>query len=148
MGETLRLVLFGPPGAGKGTQAELLKEQLGVPHISSGDLFRRHLQEQTPLGIKAAQFMNQGLLVPDEVTIDIILDMVLSIDAADGFILDGFPRSPGQAEALEEALRLRSRGLDVVVHIDVPEHELLRRLKRAIQLQGLPVSPHNRAQSV
>ena len=141
MSQTLRLVLFGPPGAGKGTQAQLLKQRLQVPHISSGDLFREHLQEQTPLGIKAAHFMNQGLLVPDEVTIDIILDMVLSIDSASGFILDGFPRSPSQAEALEEALERRSRGLDVVVHIDVPEHELLRRLSGRYSCRDCQ-SPH------
>ena len=128
MAQALRLVLFGPPGAGKGTQAQLLKERLKVAHISSGELFRRHLQAQTPLGLKAAQFMNQGLLVPDEVTIDIILDMVLSINAEEGFILDGFPRSPKQAKALEEALERRSRGLDKVVHINVPEEDLIRRL--------------------
>ena len=97
-------------------------------HISSGDLFRRHLDEQTPLGLKTAEFVNQGLLVPDEMTIDIILDMVLSINSEDGFILDGFPRSHNQAEALEQALARRSRGLDKVVHIDVPEPELVQRL--------------------
>lgn len=128
MVQTFRLVLFGPPGAGKGTQAQLLKGWLKVPHISSGDLFRRHLQEKTPLGLKAAEFMNQGLLVPDELTIDIVLDMVLSIKSEDGFILDGFPRSRKQANALEEALERRSRGLDRVVHIDVPEKDLIRRL--------------------
>ena len=128
MADALRLVLFGPPGAGKGTQAQLLKERLGVAHISSGDLFRRHLDEQTPLGLKAAEFVNQGLLVPDEMTIDIILNMVLSLNSEDGFILDGFPRSHNQAEALEQALAQRSRGLDKVVHIDVPEPELVRRL--------------------
>jgi len=128
LAQQLRLILFGPPGAGKGTQAQLLKDRLQVCHISSGELFRRRLQEQTPLGLKAAEFMNQGHLVPDEVTIDIILDMVLSIDSEAGFILDGFPRNPNQAEALESALDLRSRGLDRVVHIDVPESELVLRL--------------------
>ena len=124
----LRLVLFGPPGAGKGTQAELLKERLKVAHISSGDLFRSSLQEGSPLGLKVGQYMEKGLLVPDAVTIDLILDKVLSINAEDGFILDGFPRSPNQAKALTEALERRSRGLDKVVHIDVPEQELIRRL--------------------
>ena len=121
-------MLFGPPGAGKGTQAQLLRERWQVVHISSGDLFRRHLQEETPLGLKAAEFMNQGLLVPDEVTIDIILEKVLSLTAEAGFILDGFPRNTHQAQVLEEALERRSRGLDKVVHIDLPEEELLRRL--------------------
>jgi adenylate kinase len=122
------LVLFGPPGAGKGTQAKLLAEQLEVCHISSGDLFRRHLQEGTPLGLRASEYMNRGLLVPDEVTIDIVLDRVLSLDAESGFILDGFPRNPNQAKTLEKALKRRSQSLDKVVHIDVSEVELVRRL--------------------
>ncbi len=128
MAPRLRLVLFGPPGAGKGTQAQLLKQQLGVPHISSGDLFRYHRQEGTPLGHRVAQYMDQGLLVPDEVTIDIILEKVLSLPVKEGFLLDGFPRNRNQAEALEKALGARSRGLDRVVYTDVPEAELVRRL--------------------
>ena len=124
----MRLVLFGPPGAGKGTQAQLLSEQLAVSHIGSGDLFRHHLQAGTPLGLRAAEYMNQGVLVPDEVTIDIILEKVLSLDSQEGFILDGFPRNRHQAEVLEEALDRRSRGLDKVVSIEVPEPELVRRL--------------------
>ncbi|MEK7807231.1 MAG: adenylate kinase [Chloroflexota bacterium] len=122
------MVLFGPPGAGKGTQAKLLAEQLEVCHISSGDLFRRHLQEGTPLGLRASEYMNRGLLVPDKVTIDIVLDRVLSLAAEAGFILDGFPRNPNQAKTLEKALKRDSRGLDKVVHIDVSELELVRRL--------------------
>ena len=124
------MVLFGPPGAGKGTQAQLLTQQLGVPHISSGELFRHHLGNETPLGLQAADYVNQGLLVPDEVTIDIVLERVLSLDTEEGFILDGFPRNRSQAEALEEALHRRSRGLDKVVYISVPEPELIRRLGR------------------
>ena len=124
----LRLVLVGPPGAGKGTQAQFLTDKLGVPHISSGDLFRHNLLENTPLGLRAAEFMKQGLLVPDEVTIDIILDKVLSLHSTEGFILDGFPRNVNQAEVLEEALKTRARGLDRVVYLQVPEDELLRRL--------------------
>jgi adenylate kinase len=125
---SLRLVLFGPPGAGKGTQAQLLKERLGISHISSGDLFRYHLREGTDLGQRAAEYINQGLLVPDEVTIDIILDQVLALSDEDGFILDGFPRTTSQAVALQEALQGRSRELDKVVFINVPEEELVRRL--------------------
>ena len=121
-------MLFGPPGAGKGTQAQLLLDQLQVVHISSGDLFRRNLQEQTPLGLKASDYMNQGLLVPDDVTIDIVLEKVLSLATQEGFILDGFPRNTNQAEVLEDALKRRSRDLDEVVHIDLPEEELVRRL--------------------
>jgi len=126
--QNLRLVLFGPPGAGKGTQAHLLRDRLKVAHVSSGDLFRHNLDNITPLGLKAAQYMNQGQLVPDEVTIDIVLDKVLSLNSEEGFILDGFPRTRNQAEALEEALASRSRGIDKVVHIDVSQEELIRRL--------------------
>ena len=124
----MRLVLFGPQGAGKGTQAHLLTGELHVPHISSGDLFRHNLKVKTPLGLRASEYMSQGLLVPDEVTIDIILDKVLSLESAQGFILDGFPRNQHQGEVLEKALGIRSRPLDKVVYIDVPEPELLRRL--------------------
>ena len=125
----IRLALFGPPGAGKGTQAQLMSDALQASHISSGDLFRHNLRENTPLGLRAAEYMNQGLLVPDEVTIDIVLDKVLSLNSGEGFILDGFPRNIHQGEVLEEALRVRSRPLDCVVYIDVPEQELRRRLE-------------------
>ena len=128
MADGKRIVLFGAPGAGKGTQARLLTEQLGVSHIGSGDLFRHNLQNETPLGLRAAEYMNQGLLVPDEVTIDMILERVLSLRKEEGFILDGFPRNYKQAEALDEALVRRSRNLDKVVFINVPEPELVRRL--------------------
>jgi len=127
-GQNLRLVLFGPPGAGKGTQAHLLRDELNLAHISSGDLFRNNLNNKTPLGLKAAEYMNQGQLVPDEVTIDIVLDKVLSLNSAEGFILDGFPRNRNQAEVLEKALTQRSRNIDKVVHIDVSQEELVRRL--------------------
>jgi len=123
------LVLFGPPGAGKGTQAQLLVERLKIAHISSGDLFRHHLQNGTPLGLKAAYYMNRGVLVPDELTIDIVLEKVMSVNTEEGFILDGFPRTRFQAGALEEALQTKARGLDKVIYIDVPEDELLRRLE-------------------
>ncbi len=109
---SLRLVLFGPPGAGKGTQAQLLKDGLGIPHISSGDLFRHHLQEGTPLGLKASSYVNRGLLVPDNLTIDIMLHKVLALPDEEGFLLDGFPRTQEQAVALDQALEDGSRGLD------------------------------------
>ena len=128
MAQGLRVVLFGPPGAGKGTQARLLRDRLKVTHISSGDLFRHHLGQGTPLGLRAEEYMNKGELVPDEVTIDIILAKVMSVPDGDGFILDGFPRNSKQAQELGKALALRSRGLDKVLYIDVSEPELLRRL--------------------
>ncbi len=128
MAQGLRLVLFGPPGAGKGTQAQLLRERFNLTHISSGDLFRHHLGQGTPLGLRAKEYMNRGELVPDEVTIDIILDKVMSIPNDEGFILDGFPRNPNQADVLEKKLTAESRNLDKVVHIEVSEPELVRRL--------------------
>ncbi len=128
MAQGLRLVLFGPPGAGKGTQAQLLRDRLKVAHISSGDLFRHHLGQGTPLGLRAKEYMNKGELVPDEVTIDIMLDKIMSIPEDEGFILDGFPRNPNQASELEKKLIGESRDLDKVIHIEVSEPELLRRL--------------------
>jgi adenylate kinase len=128
MAQGLRLVLFGPPGAGKGTQAQLLRDRLKVAHISSGDLFRCHLGKGTALGLRVKEYINKGELVPDDVTLTIILDKVMSIPGDEGFILDGFPRTPHQADALEKKLAAESRILDKVVHLDVSEPELLRRL--------------------
>ena len=128
MAQGLRLVLFGPPGAGKGTQAQLLRDRLKVVHISSGDLFRCHLGKGTALGVRVKEYINKGELVPDDVTLTIILDKVMSIPGDEGFILDGFPRTPHQADALEKKLAAESRILDKVVHLDVSEPELLRRL--------------------
>ena len=128
MAGSLRLVLFGPPGAGKGTQAQLLVDRYNLSHVSSGDIFRHNLRQGTPLGLRAKKYMDRGELVPDEVVIDIMMDRVMSIHADEGFILDGFPRNTSQAEALETALNARARNVDRVLHIDVPEEELARRL--------------------
>ena len=124
----IRLVLFGPPGAGKGTQAQLLKETLGIEHVSSGDLFRHHLSNGTELGELARGYMNRGELVPDEVTIGMVIDRIGRIGDACGFMLDGFPRNTAQAEALEAELEKQGRRLDRVVHIQVEDAELIRRL--------------------
>ena len=127
-GTGLKLILFGPPGAGKGTQAQLLKDQLGIDHVSSGDLFRHHLANGTELGELARGFMNRGDLVPDEVTIGMVLDRVQSLPDGRGFMLDGFPRNTNQAKALGEALAQRGERIDRVVHIRVDDDELIRRL--------------------
>ncbi len=124
----LRLVLFGPPGAGKGTQAQLLRERLGIEHVASGDLFRHHLSNGTELGELARGYMNRGALVPDEVTIGMVIDRIDQIGEGDGFMLDGFPRNTNQAQALETALLERGQGIDHVIHIQVADDELVRRL--------------------
>ena len=128
MTSSIRLVLFGPPGAGKGTQAQLLKDCLGLVHISTGDLFRFHLQQGTPLGTKVAGYMNQGLLVPDELVLEVVLEKIVEVGQGSGFILDGFPRTREQAVALEKALDEKAMTLDKALLVDVPEDELVRRL--------------------
>ena len=125
---SLKLVLFGPPGAGKGTQAQLLKDQLGIEHISSGDLFRHHLSNGTELGELARGYMNRGALVPDEVTIGMVLDRIEALPSEQGFMLDGFPRNTNQARALGAALAQRGTQIDRVLHISVGDEELIRRL--------------------
>jgi len=124
----LRIVLLGPPGAGKGTQAVNLSENLGVVHISSGDLLRKHQAEGTDLGNQARGFMQQGLLVPDEVIIGMIEDQISATDAEDGYILDGFPRTLEQARALETALVRQGLQIDHVLNIQVSSQELITRL--------------------
>ena len=124
----MRLVLLGPPGAGKGTQAAALAQELGLAHIASGDLFRAALERGTELGLQAKSYMEQGKLVPNEITIKMILERLEAPDARNGFILDGFPRNLGQAQALDEALSQRGLALDKVVSIEVSTEELVRRL--------------------
>ncbi len=124
----MRIILLGAPGAGKGTQAATLHEELNAPHIATGDLFRAALSQGTPLGLEAKSFMDRGELVPDDVTIRMLLERISQPDAADGYILDGFPRSLAQAEALDEALKSRNESVDKVLLVDVSEDELVRRL--------------------
>lgn len=122
------IVLLGPPGAGKGTQAEVLAEQLGLPHISSGDIFRENLKKQTELGQKAQSFMSRGELVPDDLTIAMIRDRLEKMDAANGAVLDGFPRTPAQADALSRMLKELGGEVKVVPYISVPDQVLIERL--------------------
>lgn len=124
----MRLVLVGPPGAGKGTQAERLAGRLGVPHISTGDLFRANLAQETPLGVEAKGYMDAGDLVPDAVTVAMVRDRLTHDDAVPGFILDGFPRTLSQAESLEELLAERGEDLDAIVEFKVDTDELVQRL--------------------
>ena len=123
----MRLVLLGPPGAGKGTQAERLAERLCAPHISTGDLFRAHLRDRTPLGLQAKQYLDAGELVPSDVTVAMVRRRLVE-EPADGFILDGFPRTPDQALALQSILSEGGSNLDAVVEFTVPESVLVQRL--------------------
>ncbi|MFI6939265.1 adenylate kinase [Streptomyces sp. NPDC050418] len=124
----MRIVLVGPPGAGKGTQAAFLAENLSIPHISTGDLFRANISQGTELGLKAKSFMDAGNLVPDEVTIGMAKDRMAQPDAVNGFLLDGFPRNVSQAEALDDALKLDGQQLDAVLDLEVPEDEIVKRI--------------------
>ena len=124
----MNIVLMGPPGAGKGTQADVMARNLFVPHISTGDIFRANIKAGTELGQLANQYISKGDLVPDEVTLAMIKDRLAEDDCAKGFILDGLPRTIGQADALEAILAEQGKQLDKVVNIDVPEELLIARL--------------------
>lgn len=127
-GNSLNLILMGLPGAGKGTQAEKIVEKYDIPHISTGDMFRLAIKEGTELGQKAKSFMDEGALVPDEVTIGIVKERLSKADCKKGFLLDGFPRTLQQAEALDELLNSMNRSLDYVIHVNVEQDELIERL--------------------
>lgn len=124
----MRIVLVGPPGAGKGTQAAYLADNLSIPHISTGDLFRANISEGTALGRQAQEYMRAGHLVPDEVTVGMAEDRMSQPDAAAGFLLDGFPRNLAQAEALDAFLGAQGQRLDAVLDLEVPEDEVVRRI--------------------
>ncbi|MGO4890138.1 adenylate kinase [Anaerobacillus sp. MEB173] len=124
----MNLVLMGLPGAGKGTQAEKIVEKYGVPHISTGDMFRAAIKDETELGLKAKTFMDAGNLVPDEVTIGIVRERLSKDDCAKGFLLDGFPRTVAQADALENILSDLGRKIDYVINVEVPKEDLMERL--------------------
>ncbi|MEL7606995.1 MULTISPECIES: adenylate kinase [Sedimentibacter] len=123
----MRAILLGPPGAGKGTQADTIVKEFSIPHISTGDIFRKNIKEGTVLGKKAKEYMDQGLLVPDELTVELVKDRLLDEDCKNGFLLDGFPRTIFQADALEEALKDMDQSLDYVVNIEVRKELLIER---------------------
>lgn len=123
----MKLILLGPPGAGKGTQAESIKEEYKLVHISTGDIFRKNMKEQTPLGKKAKEYVDQGQLVPDEITIAMVEDRLNESDVKEGFLLDGFPRSVNQAEALDKILDKLGSKIDKVINIKVDKSILVDR---------------------
>ncbi len=122
------VILMGPPASGKGTQAERLQETLDLPHVASGDLFRYNLKNETSLGLQAKRYMDQGELVPDDITIAMVLDRLSRPDCEKGALLDGFPRTVTQAQALDEALAEQGHAIDLVLNIQVPEEELIARV--------------------
>jgi adenylate kinase len=126
--QPLYIVLLGPPGAGKGTQAQLLSEAFGIPHVSSGDLFRDNLQQETELGLLAKSYMERGELVPDDVTVKMVIDRLHREDCEAGALLDGFPRTLEQAAALDEALAMQGHHLSAALLIDVSDEEVVARL--------------------
>jgi adenylate kinase len=132
----MRIALLGPPGAGKGTQAEFIAAQLAVPKISTGDIFRANVTRGTALGIPAKRYMDAGQLVPDEITINMVRDRLAEPDAVDGFLLDGFPRTGGQAAALDKLLADLGTQLDLVLELVVDEDEVIRRITGRRQCRG------------
>lgn len=124
----MKIVMLGAPGAGKGTQAKMIAAKYGIPHISTGDIFRANLKAGTELGMKAKEYMDKGLLVPDSLTLELIMDRFNNDDCANGYVLDGFPRTIPQAEALTEALKANNDELDYAIDVDVPDENIVRRM--------------------
>lgn len=124
----MKIIMLGAPGAGKGTQAKKIAEKYGVPHISTGDIFRANIKNGTELGQKAKTYMDQGLLVPDELTVALVIDRIQKDDCENGFVLDGFPRTIPQAEALDEALKNLGEAMDYAIDVDVPDENIINRM--------------------
>jgi adenylate kinase len=139
----MRLVLVGPPGAGKGTQAQFLAAHYSIPHISTGDIFRANLKASTPLGLQAKGFMDAGQLVPDEVTNEMVKDRLTHDDTANGFLLDGFPRNTVQAEVLRDYLAQKQIPLEAVLELAIDNETIIKRLssRRTCKECGAPASP-------
>lgn len=124
----MKMIILGAPGAGKGTQAERIAEKYNIPHISTGDIFRANMKKGTELGVKAKAFIDQGLLVPDSVTVQLVMDRISQPDCKNGYILDGFPRTIPQAECLKDALAKKNETLDYAIDIDVPDESIITRM--------------------
>jgi len=124
----MKIIMLGAPGAGKGTQAIMIAEKYGVPHVSTGDMFRANIKNNTPLGVEAKKYMDQGQLVPDELTVKILLDRVAKEDCKNGYVLDGFPRTIPQAEVLENALKELNDNIDYAIDVDVPDENIINRM--------------------
>ena len=132
----MRLILMGPPGAGKGTQAKVIAERLGIPAISTGDIFRANVSQQTPLGVEAKRYMDAGDYVPDEITNAMVRSRIAEPDAAPGFLLDGYPRTVAQVEELDSMLAGGSHSIDAVVVLTVDQDEVVQRLLKRAEIEG------------
>ena len=126
--EIMKIIMLGAPGAGKGTQAKMIADKYGVPHISTGDIFRANIKNGTELGMEAKKYMDQGLLVPDELTVRILLDRVAQDDCKNGYVLDGFPRTIPQAEVLDSELTKLGDHIDYAINVDVPDENIVKRM--------------------
>lgn len=124
----MKIIMLGAPGAGKGTQAKMIADTYGLPHVSTGDIFRMNIKNGTQLGMEAKTYMDQGLLVPDELTVRILLDRVGQDDCKNGYVLDGFPRTIPQAEVLEDALTKLGDQIDFAINVEVPDENIIRRM--------------------
>ncbi len=124
----MKIIMLGAPGAGKGTQAKMIAAKYGIPHVSTGDIFRANIKNGTELGKEAKKYMDQGLLVPDELTVKILLDRVAQADCANGYVLDGFPRTIPQAEVLDKALAELGDAIDIAIDVDVPDENIVKRM--------------------
>ena len=124
----MKIIMLGSPGAGKGTQAKMIAEKYSVPHVSTGDIFRANIKNGTELGKEAKKYMDQGLLVPDELTVKILLDRVAQDDCKNGYVLDGFPRTIPQAQVLDKALAELDDAIDYAINVDVPDENIIRRM--------------------
>ena len=124
----MKIIMLGAPGAGKGTQAKMIAEKYGIPHVSTGDIFRANIKNGTELGMEAKKYMDQGMLVPDELTVKILLDRVAQEDCANGYVLDGFPRTIPQAEVLDKALTELNDAIDYAINVDVPDENIVKRM--------------------
>lgn len=124
----MKIIMLGAPGAGKGTQAKKIAEKYSIPHISTGDIFRANIKNGTELGKKAKTYMDQGLLVPDELVVDLVVDRVKQDDCSNGYVLDGFPRTIPQAEALDKALAAMGEAMDYAINVEVPDENIVRRM--------------------
>lgn len=124
----MKIIMLGAPGAGKGTQAQMIADKYNIPHVSTGDIFRANIKNGTELGMEAKKYMDQGLLVPDELTVKILLDRVAEEDCKDGYLLDGFPRTIPQAEVLDKALTELGDAIDYAIDVDVPDENIVKRM--------------------